>query len=468
MRKRIFRHCCLLLLSMSFGCGSLRAESGYATLINADPSQEVYLYYYNYSLESTSVSLKPNQTLRVRLDSTLFSPLTVYFPHHVYVGITVMLLPGDTVSIAHNTRERSYYLMGNHPEEMVFFRELGMSKWSIILPRPLVTYGKKMPFDYFLRNWQQVRAEGEKKIRELKATAGVRKAIADCVADQLRLQLFWALLSPLDDSPLRKFPASYRKAVKDYSQQFHPKQSLPTIPSEDVAYDLRNYLRFLAAEQGRKGDARTLYELADREYTGFQREWTQHLIIQGGQEEHEEVGQLLRDFQSRVAAGNPLLKRLLATERLNAYPILEDASLNDSLETVTVTGGSEKLLDLIARNQGKVIYLDVWASWYAPCLAQMPASDSLRQAYADKPLVLAYLSVDEKPEKWKEACREYLPDASHSYRLVNEFKSGFVKTFKVQSIPRYLLIDQAGIVRYSHAPKPGDPRLKEILNRLLP
>jgi thiol-disulfide isomerase/thioredoxin len=377
-----------------------------------------------------------------------------------------MLLPGDTVYMSHNTRERTYHLMGNHPEEMVFFRELGMSKWSLILPRPLVTYGKKMPFDDFLRNWQKVREEGEKKIRELKATAGIRKAIADYVADAFRLQLFWALLDPLYDSPLRKFPASYRKAVKEYSKLFHPKQTLPAIPSEDFAYGLRNYLRFLAADQGRKGDARSLYELAGRQYTGFQRQWTQHLIIEEGQQEHEDVRELIRDFQSRVSADNPFLKRLLATERLNAYPILEDASLNDSLETIT--GGSERLLDLIARHKGKVIYLDLWASWCARCLAQMSAADSLRQAYAGKPLVVAYLSVDAKTEKWKDASREYLPDASHSYRLVSEFKSGFVKTFKVQSIPRYLIIDQAGIVRYSHAPHPEDPQLKEILNRLLP
>jgi thiol-disulfide isomerase/thioredoxin len=293
----------------------------------------------------------------------------------------------------------------------------------------------------------------------------VRKAIADCVADGLRLQLFWALLPPLRDNPLRKFPASYRKAVRDYSKLLHQKQSLATIPSEKFVYGLRNYLLFLLAEQGRKGDSRSLYELASREYTGFQREWTQYMIIKEGQEEHEDMLELVKDFQSRVGADNPFLKRLLATERFNAYPILENTSLNDSLETLT--GESEKLLDLIARHKGKVIYLDVWASWCAPCLMYMP-SDSLRQAYAGKPLVVAYLSVDEKPEKWKEASREHLPDASHSYRLVSEFKSGFVKTFKVQSIPRYLIIDQAGIVRYSHAPHPEDPQLKEILNRLLP
>jgi len=452
---------------MSFGAGSLRAESGYATLINADPSREVYLYYFNYLLEQTDVSLKPKEILRIPLNSTLFSPLTVYVPYSdVYIGMGVMRLPGDTVSITHNVRERTYDFTGNHPEELAFFKKLGMSESSLIVLSLPLPYGKKMPLDYFLQHWRTSREKRERQISEVKAAAGIRPAIANCVVMAHQLVIFRGTMVPVFRGYQGNFPAFYRKAVRDYSQLLHPKQTLPTIPSEDFAYGLRNYLRFLAADQGRKGDSRTLYELAGHEYTGFQREWTQYMIIKEGQEEHEDVGELVKDFQSRVGADNPFLQRLLATERFNAYPILENTSLNDSLETLT--GGSEKLLDLIARHKGKVIYLDLWASWCAPCLMYMPASDSLQQAYAGKPLVVTYLSVDEKTEKWKEACREHLPDASHSYRLVSEFKSGFVKTFKVQSIPRYLIIDQSGIVRYSHAPHPEDPQLKEILNRLLP
>ena len=48
----------------------------------------------------------------------------------------------------------------------------------------------------------------------------------------------------------------------------------------------------------------------------------------------------------------------------------------------------------VADFQGKVVVLNVWATWCAPCVTEMPTLARLQAAYADKPVEVVAVSID--------------------------------------------------------------------------
>ena len=56
--------------------------------------------------------------------------------------------------------------------------------------------------------------------------------------------------------------------------------------------------------------------------------------------------------------------------------------------------------DIIAKYEGKVIYLDFWASWCGPCKKEKPYSHKLQEAFQGKDVVFVYFSSDKNPNAW--------------------------------------------------------------------
>lgn len=131
-------------------------------------------------------------------------------------------------------------------------------------------------------------------------------------------------------------------------------------------------------------------------------------------------------------------------DRLNAQALmLQDAS-----------GKRTNLPTLLSKLKGKVVYVDFWASWCAPCRASLPASRELRRTLKDEPIVFLYLSMDESTSKWdKAAQQEELKTYAHSYLALNPATSAFVRQQKVASIPRYMIFDKKGQLVYPNAPR---------------
>ncbi len=116
----------------------------------------------------------------------------------------------------------------------------------------------------------------------------------------------------------------------------------------------------------------------------------------------------------------------------------------------------------LADFKGKLLFIDFWASWCAPCKAQMPYIRELEQEYAGKDIVFASVSLDVSKPAWLKAVKD---EGLHGAVLHAEgaFKNAFPVQYGIQAIPRFMLIDANGKLISDNMPKPQDKKAVKAL-----
>lgn len=118
--------------------------------------------------------------------------------------------------------------------------------------------------------------------------------------------------------------------------------------------------------------------------------------------------------------------------------------------------------------QGKVVLVDVWATWCGPCRAQIPALKKLEEEMAGKDVVFISYSVDKMSdvEKWKKMVAD---DNLGGVQLIGDaaFQSPICTNYKITGIPRFMVFDKKGRVVSIDAPRPSTPELKPLLEKCL-
>jgi thiol-disulfide isomerase/thioredoxin len=126
-------------------------------------------------------------------------------------------------------------------------------------------------------------------------------------------------------------------------------------------------------------------------------------------------------------------------------------------------GGTLSLDDL----KGKYIYIDVWATWCAPCIAQVPYLKTIEKDYHGKNITFLSISIDTPKDydKWKKMIIE---KELGGIQLIadKDSQSQFAKDYIITSIPRFILIDPNGNIVSKHAPRPSSPKLIDLFNAL--
>lgn len=128
-----------------------------------------------------------------------------------------------------------------------------------------------------------------------------------------------------------------------------------------------------------------------------------------------------------------------------------------------ISGKKHRLSDL----RGQYVYIDVWATWCAPCIREIPELKKLTADYAGKNIQFVSISVDlpENKAKWKQFVKA---KQLGGLQLIADqaFQSEFVEAFQISAIPRFLLISPEGRIVSGDAPRPSDTALRDQLSGL--
>ena len=103
-------------------------------------------------------------------------------------------------------------------------------------------------------------------------------------------------------------------------------------------------------------------------------------------------------------------------------------------------GGKLRLADL----KGKVVFLNLWATWCDPCKEEMPAMERLWQRYKSQGLVVIALSMDSAGAK---VVKPFIEQARFTYRVALDPKMEIAQLYGARSVPSTFIIDRSGVLR---------------------
>lgn len=134
-----------------------------------------------------------------------------------------------------------------------------------------------------------------------------------------------------------------------------------------------------------------------------------------------------------------------------------------------ITGEKTSLADL----KGKYVYIDVWATWCGPCKAEIPSLKKVEKQYHGKNIAFVSMSIDDDRShggSWEKANEDWK-------KMVNEkelggiqifapkgWQSEFVQNYKINGIPRFILVDPNGNIVSASAPRPSSSELIKLFD----
>lgn len=135
-----------------------------------------------------------------------------------------------------------------------------------------------------------------------------------------------------------------------------------------------------------------------------------------------------------------------------AYADLKPGTKAPNFTLPTIDGKTFTLSDCFGKT-GKVVLLDIWATWCPPCKAEVPHLVQLTKKYKSKGLKVVGVAIDEQ----KSTVASFAKQQHINYTVAldpNAQKVG--KSYQVRGIPATYVIDSKGVIRFVHSGFPRD------------
>jgi thiol-disulfide isomerase/thioredoxin len=140
-------------------------------------------------------------------------------------------------------------------------------------------------------------------------------------------------------------------------------------------------------------------------------------------------------------------------------PATEQTMADYDLALVSLDGKPANLLDF----RGKVVFLNLWATWCPPCVAEMPGIQHLYEQIDTSKVAFVMLSLDEKIEK----TRRFIKRKGYTFP-VYQLTADVPDAYSTASIPTTFVIAPDGriVVRKEGMAKYDDEKFVSFLRTL--
>jgi thiol-disulfide isomerase/thioredoxin len=136
-------------------------------------------------------------------------------------------------------------------------------------------------------------------------------------------------------------------------------------------------------------------------------------------------------FSTRLYAGDDLLKNL---EIIKAKDKTKPADF-----TLKDLNGQDVSLSSF---EGKVVFLNFWATWCVPCRTEMPSIERLYQEFKNDGLVILAINYREDTDKIK----PFLDEVKISFPILLDSEGKTVTEYKIRALPTSYVIDRKGLL----------------------
>lgn len=121
--------------------------------------------------------------------------------------------------------------------------------------------------------------------------------------------------------------------------------------------------------------------------------------------------------------------------------VAKDSSSSTYLSRIT----AESLLKKIHEDKGKVVVINIFASWCPPCREETPGIIETRKQFSEKDVVVYGVSVD----KTEAAFQNFVGNYPFNYPVfMGDDK--FIETFKINAIPQMIIYSKKGNIAVNH------------------